>query len=379
MRHVVIIGGGFGGIYSTKHLLKNPNLKVTLISKVNYFLFTPLLHEVTVGSVNRHNIVEPIRDLFKSKKFSFIRSSVNKIDTRNNTIYFNNKKLNYDFLVIAIGSKPNYYNVPGAEEFSLPIKTIHDSIKIRNSILNSLENSYPNFVIIGAGATGVELAGDIADFVNENKRKYNVKKPNIYLIQAADKILPNSNLHKESINLLLNKKIKVLLDSTVTKITKNKVLINNNRTINASTIIWTGGVTPNYIKTIPRLQDKNNFFLIDNYLKINKNVYAIGDCSFNKNNPTPFLAQTAIQQAKIVSNNIIQSIKKKPLQKFKFNNKGFIVSIGKREAIGEINYPIKMKIKGMIAWVIKRHIYLSNIIGLQNNRYNDSNRGRKCR
>ncbi len=370
MKRVVILGGGFGGVYAARRLLKSPIVKVVMISKTNYFLFTPLLHEAAVGSLNRHNIVEPIRDLFKSENFSFIRAEAKAIDTIKKIVIAGKSpdeiKIHYDYLIAAIGSRPNFYNIKGAEKYAMPLKTIKDSIKIRNSIIDSLERKKADFAIIGGGATGVEVSGDIADFVKENAKKYNIKKSKIYLIQAAKDILPGSAIKDQAMAYLKKKGITVLTNSPATEIGRDYIIIGNKKKIRASVIIWCGGIKPNEIKTIPRLQDKKGYFAVDEFLRAEKSVFAIGDCSYNKSNPAPFLAQAAVQQAETASQNILNIIQNKKLKKFKFINKGFIVSVGKRNAVGEINYPFKLKIKGLAAWVLKRHIYLINIIGLKN-------------
>ena len=143
VKHIVIIGGGFGGIYTAKHLLKKfknkNNFKITLINRDNYFLFTPMLHEVATGGLNRHNIVEPIREILKADNFEFIKCEVKEVDFNKKRVITNLCDLSYDYLVIAIGATTNFYNVPGADKYCLDIKNMKAVASVRNKIINSLE------------------------------------------------------------------------------------------------------------------------------------------------------------------------------------------------------------------------------------------------
>ena len=335
-KKIVILGGGFGGIYTCKYLLKklkNTKVKVVLINKSNYFVFTPMLHEVATGGLNAYSSIEPIREVLNAQNFRFIRCGVNKIDFNEKKIYTEEFSVTYDYLVISIGARTNYFNISGAEENTIPLKTIEDASRIRKRIVTSLENSLIvsdqdklkqllTFVIIGAGPTGVELAAEIEEFISQNL-KYNFKINKdlikIIMIQSGSKIM--SHLSDEKIILLTKNKleskgIKIIYNSKVTKVADNYLIINNKEKIYSNNIIWTAGVTPNIINTVPKISDEKNYFHVNKFLEVKnlKNVFALGDCALFydevKQQNAPALAQVASEQAKIASDNIVSLIDK---------------------------------------------------------------------
>jgi NADH:ubiquinone reductase (H+-translocating) len=384
MVRVIILGGGFGGVFTAKNLLNKKNIEVVLISKTNYFLFTPLLHEVACGSINRHTICEPIRDVLKGDNFKFYRAQVDKVDATNKTVYFGKNKLDYDFLVIAIGSESFTFNIPGVKENALKLKSIRDSIEIRGSLIKSLESAnlsknkrniekYLNFVVIGAGATGVELAGEISDIIKDNLqnrfghlKKY---KPKVHLIQASSDILPimSKKSIKNARKILKKKDVKVYTNTFVSEVLVDEVKTKTGLSIKSSTIIWSGGVKPRAIKTVPKLQDEKGFFRVNKNLQVKNfpEIFALGDVSHIESEPVPMLAQVAMQQSIIVSKNIINLVEGNNLDEFKFKNKGILVSIGEFKVIGDI-FNGKLSVKGSFWWFVKRTIYIMNMIGLRN-------------
>lgn len=366
--HIVIIGGGFAGIYTAKHLVKKV-CKVTLISRTNYFLFTPLLHEVAVGTVNRHNICTPIRDMFSEKNFRLIRSEVSKIDQKKKTVYFDDSSLNYDKLIIATGCQINYFGIEGAEEFSSGLKTVRDAIKIRDRTIELLEDCaiHPkplSFAVVGAGPTGVELCGDLCDLIEENfKKRYpELKglKHEFHLIQASEDILPvlGDKARKAASNILEKSGIVIHRNSKVTKVGKDFVQVGEKK-IKADLIVWSGGIKPAKLNIIPDIQSESGYIETneDMSVKDHKDIYALGDIAGK-----PWLAQSAVQQSRTAADNILGK-----KESFKFKNKGIIVSLGHRKAVGELYFFGKtFVIKGKLAWYMKRTIYLMNIIGIRN-------------
>jgi NADH dehydrogenase len=366
--HVVIVGGGFAGVYAAKHLL-GYGAKVTLISKTNYFLFTPLLHEVAVGSVNRHNICTPIRTMFYEKDFRFIRSEAEKIDLKKKTVSIDGLKIPFDKLIMAAGCRSNHYNIPGAEEHTLSLKTLRDAISIRDRLISVLESIAVkpkplSLVVVGAGPTGVELCGDLCDLIEENlKYRYpELKglKHEVYLIQSTETILPmlHEKTRKIASGVLEKSGIKILLSSRVAEVGKDYVMAGDKK-IKADIIIWSGGIKPPQLNIIPNLQDEKGYINVDENMAARgyDDVYALGDIT-----GTPQLAQAAIEQSKTVAKNIMG--RKKP---FRFHNKGLIVSLGHRKAVGEVYlFGKTIVVRGKLAWYMKRMIYLMNLIGIKN-------------
>ncbi|MBI5393214.1 NAD(P)/FAD-dependent oxidoreductase [Candidatus Woesearchaeota archaeon] len=433
---IVIIGGGFGGVYTAKHLLdkykNNNNVEITLINKENYFLFTPMLHEVATGGLNRYHVAEPIRDILHAKNFHFLKAQATEVNFDKKIVLTNHICLHYDYLVIAVGATNNFFNIPGVEKHSQQLKTVDDAKNIKNKIIDSLEHAemlareqskYDNkqsnnqfrnheeikkwltFVVCGAGPTGVEVAAELIEFIESHLRQFNhVKKEDIavYLIQRDAKIL--SQLDQKCIaaaSYVLEKKgIKIKVNSACISMDKDSICFANGNNIKSYTKIWTAGVKPNTLKTIPAVVDQRGFFHVNNYLQLKEtdgdkdnnnkdkknfaNQYApiwairtiqnlikrmqrqdFTKFSGYKNNktPVPQTAQAATKEAKVVAANIINLIEKKELQEFHFSEAGFLVSLGQRYAIADIK---GFHFKGFFAWWLWRTVYLFKIIGIKN-------------
>ncbi len=387
MKKIVIIGGGFGGIYTAKHLLKSlkDEAHVTLIDRKNYFLFSPMLHEVATGGLNRSHIVQPIRAILKGKNFDFLKCNISHIDFKKKQIIGDKGNMDYDYLVIAVGAKPNFYGIPGAEEFSIPLKENQDAARIKSRIIECFElaektkdmklrKKLLTFVIAGAGPTGVEFAGELAEFTHQNL-KHNYKNlqthdARIYLLQKGEKIMPmmDSRSIEKAMRRLAEKRVIVKLNCGVNKVNKEGVALDCNEMIETFTVIWTGGVKPNSIQMNPKTTDAKGHLHVDEYLKVKnlENVYALGDCAFATNpdgKPVPALAQVAVKEAKIVANNIAADIKGGEKKKFIFKSSGLLVSIGQRFAVANIH---GIDFSGFFAWWLWRTIYLSKLVGFAN-------------
>ncbi len=258
MKKVVILGAGFGGVYTALHLLKRirkeDNIQITLVNKTNYFLFAPMLHEVATGGLNRSNIVQPIREILQHPNFDFLQSTVKSINTQKKIIATEKSTIGYDYLVIALGAENEFHNIPGAKEYALPLKTLQDAVAIRNHILDVLEQSSAmlklkkydqnlTFAIVGAGPTGVEMAGELAEFIDQNlKRNYpHLKKygRKICLVQKHPTILQfiEKKSREAALQKLLKEKVSIITNATVTKVTKEHIEINKKEGIATNTVI----------------------------------------------------------------------------------------------------------------------------------------------
>lgn len=386
MIRILILGGGFGGIYTLKHLHKfyhqKQDIKLILIDKNNYFLFTPLLHEVATGAISFNNILEPLRETIKCCNIDFFDDEIIRINLKEKNIETKNLKLFYDYLVIALGSKTAYYNIPGASNFSFPLKTIDDALKIKNHIIDMFEKTSLNlkdieepltFVIVGGGATGLELAGELADLIYKTFSKVYprnlIDKTKIILIEKNKELIPqfSSELRKKALERLKKLKIIVLLERGVIEVGEDFIKLDNGETIKTKTVIWTAGVEPNLPEIIGDIEkDRKNRIIVNEYLQIKnyENVFALGDicCFFQNNTPLPQLAQVAFKQSKIVALNIKNLIENKPLQKFIYKHSGDLISIGKFYALGEIK---GLNISGIFAWFLWRGVYLTKFISLR--------------
>ena len=392
---IVILGGGFGGVYTLKYLHKffhkrtpyqskarywagiNEDIKFILVNKKNYFLFTPLLHEFATGSVSLENLVEPIREIIRCCDYEFIHGEVKRIDLEKKIVELNESKLDYDYLVIALGSKINFYNIPGAEENSFTLKSLDEAIRLRNHFIHMFEiaskdqdEAILTFVIVGGGATGVELAGEMSDYFYKTFSKFYPKeiisKVKIILIERGNELIPqfSPKLRKIAFEVLRKKKVEVILGKGVKEVDKDFVRLDDETIIKTKTVIWTAGVEPNLPEIVGNIEKDNKGRLIVNeYLQVKnyENVFALGDaCCFIQNQkPLPQLAQVAVREAKIVAKNIFNLIQNKPLEKFVYKHQGDLISLGKFFAIGEIK---NFTFSGFLAWILWRGVYLSKMI-----------------
>jgi len=365
-KKILILGGGFGGVYVTKYLLKK-GFQITLINDKNYFLFTPLLVAATAGTLNKDDIIFDYLDFFNNKKITFIKDNIKKIDTEKKEIILeNNYSETYDYLVIATGSKTNYYGIK-EEKYTYPLKNIIDANNIKRKIISlcsSNKHEILNINIVGAGPTGIELSIELEDLICEIEKNLKKKiKRKINLINATPNILPQLKKKNQKYvkNSLKKDNINLILSAQVSQIKENSIIINNQE-MPSSITIWTAGVKPNTQMINKNYLDKNQKIIINDYLQIDskKEIFALGDIITHLEYRFPPLAQTATKQARIVSQNIINLIEKKPLKKYKLKLKGVLISLGKKNAIGEIK---NITLKSHFGWFIYRTIYLFKMPG----------------
>jgi NADH dehydrogenase len=397
--HIVILGAGFGGMYVArylKHLAKKGDIDLTIVNETNYFLFTPLLHEVATGSLAPASVAEPIREIFAHSGVRIVQGTVEAIDRGTKTVHIlgdiNSEEthhrpshdIKYDFLVIATGAATNYYNIPGADIFTYPLKTLADAAAIRDRIIDSFEEAVLcddpavrarllSFAIVGGGATGVETAAEVADFVGGIVDRYyndtdcdpneigycSPEEPTVSLIHAGPELLQMfaPSLRKAAEKRLRESGVQLYLGSTVTEVSPHGLKLSNNTSVPSSTVIWAAGVKP----SMPRFEGDQPTIVagrlaVDGYFRLqgDDRVFALGDMAAYPT-PMPMLAQVAVGQAKIVAKNIRAAIKKKPMKMFHYHPKGSMVSVGSWFAIGQI---YSMNISGKLTWWLWRSVYL---------------------
>jgi len=400
-KHIVILGGGFAGSEVLKNLQKKlsyKNVEITLVSRDNFLLFTPMLPEVASGMIETRHIVTPLRSFCKKAKL--YEASVESIDLDNKLVIITHTigrqsqpsewrehTLKYDYLVIALGSENNFFGMSEIEENAFTMKTIDDAIILRNHMINILEQanleqdnhelrkSLLTFVVVGGGFSGVETVGAVNDFVRESIKQY---YPNIYmsdvrviLVSATDKILEqiDEGLGKFALEKLKEGGVEFIMNTQVKGATKNKAILHDDTVIPCYSLIWTAGVTPN--KLIANLQcehDKGDRIIANNYLEVpaHDGVYALGDCAFitdpHTGKPYPPTAQHAIRQGKVAAKNIVSAIKGKregKKKKFDYKTKGMMAEIGKRTGVAILFGRIRLH--GFLAWWLWRSYYLANL------------------
>ncbi|MEA1786738.1 NAD(P)/FAD-dependent oxidoreductase [Arenibacter sp. GZD96] len=388
---VVVIGAGFAGINLIKKL-QNQKVQVILIDQNNYHQFQPLLYQVAISGLEPDAIVSPYRKLFKSSdNFIYRMAKVAHIDTHQNKVQTNIGYVFYDYLVIATGSATNFYGSANIEKYSIGLKNINDAINIRSWMLQNLEAAVEgcnnlekdiltNFVIVGGGPAGVEMAGALAEFkkylLGSDYPEIEIDSMKITLIQAADRLLPAMSqkasahalkiMKKLGVEILLNSRVRDYDGENIRLLTENREII-----IQSNTLIWTAGVTGNIIDGL----DKNSI-LPGNRLKVNaysqieglENVFAIGDIAAMVSEALPkghpMVAQAAIQQGKTLAKNLIHYVEKGTFKApFQYSNKGSMATIGKKDAVADLKIAF---LDGRIGWLLWSFIHLVAITGFKN-------------
>jgi len=385
MKRIVIIGAGFGGLTAAKELAKK-DFNITVIDKTNHHLFQPLLYQVATAALSPADIAIPIRSIFsKNKNVEVLLGEVKSIDKENRKVFFNGSEIDFDYLIIATGSRHSYFGRDEWEKFAPGLKTLNDALKIRETILLSLEaaekekdsvkrQKYLNFVIIGGGPTGVELAGAISEIVNQNIipdfRNIDASMTKVYMIEALPNILSS---YPESLSIraqkdLKNLQVEVILNEKVTEINENGVRVGT-KFIETKNILWAAGnqILP-LIKTLGVETDRLGRAIVNDDLSINSdaNIFVIGDAASVKNEKgenLPAIAPVAIQQGKYIAKIIAESLIGKPHKKFKYNDRGTMATIGKAKAVAVIK---GFKLSGLIAWLAWSFIHVLFLISFRN-------------
>lgn len=381
-KRVVIIGGGFGGLNVARALNKK-KFDVMLIDKKNHHLFQPLLYQVATAALSPADIATPLREIFsRAKNTTVIMGTVEQIKKEKRQILLENGDvIDYDYLVVAPGASHSYFGNDQWEPLAPGLKTVADALKIREKVLISFEKAersnslseaekFLNFVVIGAGPTGVEMAGSIAEIAHttlfKNFRRIHPEKSKIYLIEGADRVLPPfpEKLSRRARKDLEKMGVIVITEQIVTEVTKEGVLVGDNF-IEAKNIIWAAGnqASP-LLKTLNVPLDRQGRVFVEKDLTLpgHEEIFVIGDsaCAMGKGGrPLPAIAPTAIQQAKYVGKLIRRQIKKEKRAPFKYFDKGSIATIGKNKAVGYIG---KCYLSGRLAWLIWGFIHVLYLI-----------------
>src|SRR6266481_7735853 len=382
---VLILGGGFGGLYAALHLDKTiaaePNVEVTLVSRENFVLFTPMLHEVAAGELQMSDIVNPIRKILRHAVF--FEAEVHSIDLINRRVTSSHgalshrRELAFDHLVLALGSETNFFNLPGLAERAITMKSGTDPFLLRNRVIALLESAsleesesvrraMLTFVVAGGGFAGVETVGALNDFVREGVRSYPKLNPGwirVLLVHPGKVVLPELG---ESLGVYAQKKLRerrveIQTGTRVLGYSGNGVELSSGESIKTATLVWTAGVTPaSALKDLPCKKEKGRL-VVDENLELPEfpGVWAVGDCAWILNRktgkPHPPTAQHAIRQATQVGKNIVAAIRGDSKKPFLFSTLGQLATIGRRTGVANI---LGINFSGFLAWFLWRSIYL---------------------
>lgn len=382
---IVILGAGFGGVetYLALRKAKRPNLDITLINKTNYFLFTPLLHEVATGGLGHHNVVEAVREIIGRDPASFLQAEIKDIDTAQRVVHTSAGDVSYDTLVIATGATTAYYGIPGAQEHGYVLKNLSDALRLRNRLIDLFEQAGQaktaserkqilSFAVVGGGATGVETATEMADLFNDTFQRYysgdfKRKEVSLSLVSAdAELLMPfHPNLRRKALQVLQGEGINVKLKMQVKEVTPQGLTFADGTTLLATTVVWAAGVQPAMVPPAGFECDRGKRIMVDEFLRVKgqDRVFALGDAACFHTDPAPdarplpMLAQVAVRQGPIVATNILRTLDKQSLVPFTFKMKGSLVSLGRFQAAAQIG---PLHLTGPLAWFIWRTVYFFN-------------------
>ncbi len=364
---IVIVGGGFGGVYTAKRLLAC-GCPVILISTSNHFTFTPLLHEVATGSLIAQDIVFEYESFFHNNDFEFVDGAVSRIDPEKKFVVVDGREISYSDLVLATGSITNEKLMKGTQH-AFALKRAEDALAIKHAILDKAQSAQKrvSITVIGGGPTGCELVFELERFLVALKKRHPTLVSSLRLIHGgvdlAGRVHPSVQGYIK--HLLKIRKIEVVYEAYAQDISTTQV-ITTKGTFTSDVTILTSGVRPNthFLKGILPMDEQGNI-RVSTSLAVDglEHVYALGDIISMDNIPVPKLAQTAVEEAKIVAQNILLHRSGSPLKPYKPEIKGFLLSLGYGQGAGEV---FGVVVKGVLAWYLWRTVYLFKTPGVMN-------------
>lgn len=389
LKKIVVVGGGFAGINLIKKLAKHKNYSVTLVDKNNYHFFPPLLYQVATAFIELSNISYPFRRMFSEQEnLRFHLGNLLRIDTASNTIETDTGVLEYDYLVLSIGTETNYFGMENVKKNAWPMKTINDAVNLRNHLLLNMEKAvkitdpaerekHLTMVIAGGGPTGVEVAGMLAEMGQHIIKKEYPEITNfrgrIYLVDAGPALLGpmSKKAQEEATRVLRDLGVLIKLNTAVKDYVDDTVYLENGETITTNVLIWASGVTGIAIPGLPgELIARGRRVMVDEFNKVKgtDNIYAIGDICLQTTDPAfpkghPQLAQVAIQQGEHLARNLNNMIEGKPAKPFTYKDKGTMAIISKFKAVADLP---AFFLKGFVAWVVWLFIHIIPIAGFRN-------------
>lgn len=385
---IVIVGGGFAGVSLVKQFA-NKKVQIVLLDKRNYHTFQPLLYQVSSSGLEPDSIAYPLRKIIKKHDNIFFRlAEVSTIDPKSQQLITDIGSLSYDYLVIATGTKTNYFGNKAIETNSMPMKNVPQALNIRSLILQNFEKAtiassmeereaLLNFVIVGGGPTGVELAGAIAELKNHilprDYHDLNAKDMQIHLLEGSSRVLPPMSEHASKKALEFLEKLGVIVHCNTFVKDYNGLVVstNNGLILETETLIWAAGVTGNPIQGLNAevLVDKANRYRVNRYNQVigYHNIFALGDIAYMETERFPKghpqVAQPAIQQGKLLGKNLIKLIEGKPLKAFEYRDKGSMATIGRNKAVVDLK---AYKFAGFFAWFVWMFVHLMSLVGFRN-------------
>ena len=390
-KRVVIVGGGLGGLRLAEDLYGS-GMQVVLIDKNNFHQFPPLIYQIASAGIDPSSISFPFRQIFRKRKdFYFRMAEARMVDTEKKILQTSIGKIDYDYLVLAAGATTNFFGNKNIEEWAIPMKTVPEAMGLRNALLSNFERALTcateeerqellNVVIVGGGATGVEIAGALSEMkryvIPYDYPDMDSSLMHIYLIEAGDRLLAglSQESSQKAYDFLKSMGVDIQFGKMVTNYRDHKVIMKDGTEIPTRTFLWVSGIRANAMPGIDESHLGRGFrFKVDEYNRIPgvEDVFAIGDQCLQTSdaaypNGHPQVAQVAIQQAKNLAKNLKKIVKgadSSQLTAFHYNNLGSMATIGRNKAVVEIG---KFRSQGFFAWVLWLVVHLRSILGVKN-------------
>ncbi len=394
-KRLVILGGGFAGLDVARAIGRSRVAReywdTVLIDKENFFQFNPLLPAVAVGAVETRHIVYPLRQMAKHRHIRFHKNKALRIDfSRREVILHNNLVQPFDVLVIAVGSVTNYYDVPGAAELTRPFKTVADAMTLRARVVELFEMAEQaeslsqrrrllSFAIVGGGVTGVEVAAELIEMARDTLLpRYSNLSPqdlSITIVEGGERLVPSAKPeHSDYVLRFLERRgVRVLLRAPVKRVEPKRLHLPDNGIVDAFTLLWTAGIRPpDLVRDLPLSFHKDGRVLVDKELhakaadgSVLESVYVLGDCAASLRADgrfQPALSQTAIAMGAHIGETLTQRARGKPARPFRFEDAGYIISLGKHSSVVSI---FGLSVSGRVAWLLWAGAYLIKMVGLR--------------
>lgn len=388
--HIVVLGAGFAGISASRALLK-AGLAVTLIDHHPYNTFQPLLYQVATGGLNPGDITYPLRTFVakhtprkgRKSRLRYRRSSVVSFDKETRTVHCDDGvNVGYDYLLICNGTTANFFGIPGAEQYAMPMYTRADALKVRDTLFGGLERiagmSDPGTggfttLIVGGGATGVEMAGTLAEMRDVSlPRAYpelNQEKLKVVLVEMAPQLLTPfaKSLQDYTYRQLERRHVEIRLGTEISLVHPDRVDFSDGTSMSVDLVVWAAGIAAyNRVKDWDLPQGKGGRIRVGEDLMVvgEDRIFAAGDTAVNPDDPLPQLAQPAIQGGQHVARQIIHLLNGEPTQAFRYHDKGSMATIGELAAV--VEFPKGLAVRGPIAWVLWLGVHIMSLLGGRN-------------
>lgn len=369
---ILILGAGIGGYETFRTLQKLLNRKginkhITIVDQNNYFTFVPLLHEAATGSVEPDHCAIPMRELVRPPH-RFIKTEVEHIDPEKKCVHTGNGIIEYEYCVVALGSRVTYYGIPGAQKYTHHVRSLPGALGIQKKLVKQLEQQSINdwtLTIVGGGATGVEIAGQLADFaINDVKTYYPHHTVHIQLVQGGKTLVPREHpkIQKAAERFLKKAGVQLYLGTHVAEVKKNAVILSDKQTLRSHITIWAGGNEREAGSYLEPTYSDGALVPVNTYLhhKTFPSLYAVGDIAKEHDQktgkPYPQLGEAAHSEGMYVAKHIVHTILKKPMRPFTFKSLGTLIAIGDKRGIGKIG---PLFFTGWFAWWLRRTVYVN--------------------